>query len=218
MGRKRKTIRQSVCPTTTIKKRSNTLRTRTSPRTLYETIIGLTPGQRKAVEDMGLGSLLSMTVDGVPVKMGFFVVDSFNTTKMQLETTSGNIPITVDSIHHLLKLLTGGLDLMNLKDLPSGVELVKEWKKQFGNRIIRPMDVMRLILKTDNSGVRFKMNFLVLFVNLMAECNSMGSCQLQFLSKIDGDNMLLYVTSTISKRVVVAESKSALSSWNIGLL
>ncbi|KAI3668959.1 hypothetical protein L6452_40176 [Arctium lappa] len=69
-------------------------------------------------------------------------------------------------------------------------DLGKEWRKQFYKSYIRPLDVMRLILQTDDLGFMFKINFMVLFVNLMADCNSLGSCNLGFLSKLKDDDML----------------------------
>ncbi|KAI3681394.1 hypothetical protein L6452_36189 [Arctium lappa] len=59
--------------------RVRVIRTRTSPHTLHETISALDDDQRKAVTDMGLGSLLTMTIQGVPSKLGFFVVDREST-------------------------------------------------------------------------------------------------------------------------------------------
>ena len=43
------------------------IRTRTSPMTLHDIIDHLTLAQRNAVKDMGLKTLLQMTVDGIPV-------------------------------------------------------------------------------------------------------------------------------------------------------
>ncbi|KVI03137.1 hypothetical protein Ccrd_018569 [Cynara cardunculus var. scolymus] len=61
------------------------LRTRTSPRTLYQTIVGLNDAQKIAVKQMGLGALLEMTINGVPTKLGFFVVDNLDVKKMELK-------------------------------------------------------------------------------------------------------------------------------------
>ncbi|KAI3678390.1 hypothetical protein L6452_37680 [Arctium lappa] len=69
------------------------LRTRTSPKTLHDTIKGLTPEQKTAVKDMGLGALVDMTIVGVPSKLGFYIVDMLDTRKMQLDLRSGSIAI-----------------------------------------------------------------------------------------------------------------------------
>lgn len=69
----------------------NGIRTRTSPKTLHETVKLLKEEQRTAVEAMGLGSLLNMTVDGVPSKLGYFVVDNLDTERMQLNLRVNDI-------------------------------------------------------------------------------------------------------------------------------
>ncbi|KAI3678391.1 hypothetical protein L6452_37681 [Arctium lappa] len=56
---------------------------------------------------------------------------------------------------------------------------------------IRPTDIMNLILQSDNTDFMFKMNFFVLFVNLMADCNSMGSCSLSFIAKLKNESMCM---------------------------
>ncbi|KAJ9565459.1 hypothetical protein OSB04_001425 [Centaurea solstitialis] len=167
-----------------------TLNTRTSPRTLYETVIGLNQAQRRAVCDMGLESIINMTIDGVPYKLGFYVVDILNTKKMSLDMINSSIQITTQSIHDLMGLRLGGLDLEDPNDEDGDESIVDEWKSQFDKPKIRPTDVMKLILETDDASFRFKMNFLVLFVNLMAECTPSGICNVNFISKIKNEEMI----------------------------
>lgn len=49
---------------------------------------------------------------------------------------------------------------------------------------------MKFILKTNDAGIKFKLNFIVLFVSLMAECTTMGCCNLSVLRKISNENMI----------------------------
>ncbi|KAI3736209.1 hypothetical protein L6452_15747 [Arctium lappa] len=83
---------------------------------------------------------------------------------------------------------------------------------------IRLTDIMNLILQSDNMDFMFKMNFLVLFVNLMTDCNSMGSCSLSFIAKLKNESMLLYVEATIGNKLKTESTKLALTVWNIGHL
>ncbi|KVH91525.1 Cystatin [Cynara cardunculus var. scolymus] len=84
------------------------IRTRTSPKTLYETVKCLTPAQRATIKDMGFESLLDMTVDGIPAKLGFYVVDMLDVAAMNIKINNGAIPITAESIHEVLKVANGG--------------------------------------------------------------------------------------------------------------
>ncbi|KAI3691980.1 hypothetical protein L6452_31784 [Arctium lappa] len=139
---------------------------------------------------MGLGSVLKMGIDGVPSKLAFFVVDKLNTRDMQLDVKTGSIAITVEYVHDLLGLPIGGIDLINSEDRDFGLKLTKEWRRQFQKLNIRPTDIRRKIFQTNESDFMFKMNFLVLFVNLMADCNTMGSCNLSLISKLKNEEMI----------------------------
>ena len=51
------------------------IRTRTSPRVLYDCIQLLNEQQRSVVTKMGLGKVLGLATNGIPTKLGFYVVD-----------------------------------------------------------------------------------------------------------------------------------------------
>ncbi|KVH97090.1 hypothetical protein Ccrd_000812 [Cynara cardunculus var. scolymus] len=122
------------------------LRTRTSPRTLYQTIVGLNDDQKKVVRQMGLGSLLDMTINGVPSKLVFYVVDILDVKKIKLKVTNGVIRITVESIHNLLGLQMGGIDLLEMDELDASKNTATTWRKQFEKKKkMQPKDIMKLI-------------------------------------------------------------------------
>ncbi|KAI3692979.1 hypothetical protein L6452_32805 [Arctium lappa] len=134
------------------------IRTRTSPMILYQTVADLNDEQQKAVKEMGLDCLIGMTVNGIPSKHGFFVVNNLDTDS----------PI-------------GGLDLMTMDNTDEGAELAGISKRQYKKESHRPTDVMNEIQSTTDASLMFKLNFLVLFVNSMAECSRMGCCAVNFL-------------------------------------
>ncbi|KAI3771973.1 hypothetical protein L6452_03146 [Arctium lappa] len=156
------------------------LSTRTSPKTLHDTIKGLIPEQKTAV------------------------------TKMQLDLRSGSIGITVESVHEIFGLPIRGIDLLDSDDRSFGLKLTKEWRRQFQKMNIRPTDIMNLILQSDNTDFMFKMDFLVLFVNLMADCNSMGSCSLSFIAKLKNESM---VTKINWSKYIFAKVKTGKEKW-----
>ncbi|KAJ9562015.1 hypothetical protein OSB04_007175 [Centaurea solstitialis] len=166
------------------------LRTRTSPRVLYDCIKSLNKDQRDVVEVMRLGSLLDMKMDGIPQKLGFWLVDKLDTVEMKLRACNGSIEITIDSIHSILDVPKEGFDL--IRDEPPSRErdIASEFRKQFPEkRKMRPTDVMDLIVESDESGLQFKTNFL-----------------------------MLYVTSTVWPDVVVDKIQPPTHAWNLALL
>ncbi|KVI11420.1 hypothetical protein Ccrd_010169 [Cynara cardunculus var. scolymus] len=143
------------------------LRTRTSPRTQHETVHTLNDSQRDAIKSMRLGSLLDIKIDGVPSRLGFYVVD--NLTNMRLNVRHDSIPITISSTHDLLGLPTGGIDILCTQQKKPETNINDMFRKQFVKKNMRPKDVMKLIEGTGDASGAFKINFLVLFVNLMGE-------------------------------------------------
>ena len=89
-----------------------TLWTRTSPRVLYDAISRLNVTQQKTVKDMGLGVLLEMTLKGIPYKLGFYVVDALDTKEKHLKVHQAVTPISIESIHEILGLPIGGINLL----------------------------------------------------------------------------------------------------------
>lgn len=160
------------------------LRTRTSPKNLWDTVKALNENQRAAVREIGLGSLLDITLDRIPYKLGFYVVDNLDTTSMTVKLSNGHIPITVASIYRLLGLPIGGLDLNSMAPLIGDADISKPWKRQYTKEMMRPKDVMNMIKRTGDYGVNFKLNFLVVVVNTLAECSRVGCCNFGFLSRI----------------------------------
>ena len=75
------------------------LRLRTSPRQLCLCIKELTKKQRDAVRSLGFGKILSIKVDGIPSKLGHFVVYRFNPETMEIKLGDRSIKVDEDSIH-----------------------------------------------------------------------------------------------------------------------
>ncbi|KVH88426.1 Zinc finger, RING/FYVE/PHD-type, partial [Cynara cardunculus var. scolymus] len=133
---------------------------------------------------------IGMTINGVPSKLGFYVVDSLDVKKMELKVVNGGIPITTESIHKLLGLQMGGLDILEMDEVDDSKNITATWRKQFEKKKMRPKDIMKLIQNSGDAGFIFKLNFLVLFVNLMVECNRMGCCNFGFLSRIESEDVI----------------------------
>ncbi|KAI3697886.1 hypothetical protein L6452_30986 [Arctium lappa] len=138
------------------------IRTQTSPMILHQTVHELNDDQRLAVESMGLGCFIDMTVDGIPSRLGYFIVNNLNTTTMELRLKHSNININEETIHHILQFPSGGLDLSEIEPDSDSKSLADAWRKQYRKEKMRPTDVMNKILETSDIDMMFKLNFLVL--------------------------------------------------------
>ena len=63
------------------KKTNLSLQTRTSLKLLHTAIHSLSKAQIVCVKEMGFGGLLNMKTDGVPAKLGYYVVNSLTRKK-----------------------------------------------------------------------------------------------------------------------------------------
>ncbi|KAL8238013.1 hypothetical protein R6Q59_019094 [Mikania micrantha] len=81
------------------------IKNRCSPTQLAKVVKTLSTKQKDLIEKLGFGKLLSFQVDGIPQKLGHFVVDKFDAVKIEISLKGGVVRINVDTINWLLGYL-----------------------------------------------------------------------------------------------------------------
>ncbi|GJX81730.1 hypothetical protein Tco_0331211 [Tanacetum coccineum] len=81
---------------------SAVLQTRSSPRVLCNAMLQLKPNQKACLEEIGFGGMVEFKVDGIPSKLGLYVVDNFDDNKMEIKLSKGSIVLTKDMIGDML--------------------------------------------------------------------------------------------------------------------
>ncbi|KAI3769686.1 hypothetical protein L6452_00796 [Arctium lappa] len=104
------------------------IRTLTSPMILQQILYELSDDQKVAVERMGLGSFIGMTVDGIPSRLGYFVVNNLDTNNMELRLNHGTIIINEETVHQILLVPIGGIDLTTIDPDSESEALASAWK------------------------------------------------------------------------------------------
>ncbi|KAJ9560945.1 LOW QUALITY PROTEIN: hypothetical protein OSB04_006105 [Centaurea solstitialis] len=168
----------------------NGIRTRTSPKTLWLCISKLTLPQAEVVEEMGLGSLLDMTVDGIPEKLGYFVVEHLNTETMELQFGGNSLKITPDTVSDILGLPNVGIDLSAQTTDVENKIVFKSWRKKYEGIKIRPTNLAEDIKNSGLADDDFKINFMMLFASIMGECSPQGCCLMTILQKFSSIEMI----------------------------
>ncbi|KAI3825567.1 hypothetical protein L1987_07058 [Smallanthus sonchifolius] len=132
-------------------------------------------------------------VDGIPAKIGHYVVDKFDPERMEINL--GNVQIKVDneSVHQLLGIPNGGKELTSLtyKKKPEGN--VKSWRNLYEEKYVAPPDIVKRISQSsddDDDSILFKLDFLVLFMSTMVKIKKHGKCKLDFIHYITDDTDL----------------------------
>ncbi|KAL8211210.1 hypothetical protein R6Q57_005647 [Mikania cordata] len=76
-----------------------------------------------------------------PAKMGHFVVDNLDPKRLLIATPKGDINIDVNSIHNLLGLPNGGIQISKLTKPEEYLETYLLWRGRYGRRSISPTDI-----------------------------------------------------------------------------
>ncbi|CAH1419142.1 unnamed protein product [Lactuca virosa] len=105
-------------------------------------------------------------------------------TDMKIHLPNAKIDITPELVHDLLGIPLGGKDIYNT-DQCEGKELM-DWKQQYNFKAMRPSDVEERIKESLDSGIIFRTNFLLLFVNTICEQNKPGTCMTTVLPHLLG--------------------------------
>ncbi|GKC55990.1 hypothetical protein Tco_1083588, partial [Tanacetum coccineum] len=125
--RSRETTRQKA------EKRQIVIKLRvSSPRALCNAILQLKPNQKACLEEIGFAGMVGFKVDGIPSKLGLYVVNNFDEENMEIKLSKGSILITKKLIGDMLGLKNEGFDVLEGKP-NRDEEMVRSWMLQYGD-------------------------------------------------------------------------------------
>ncbi|CAH1422647.1 unnamed protein product [Lactuca virosa] len=107
------------------------MKNRCSPESLLSIIFGLSKKQKECVRSMGFGSLLKMKITDIPPKLGFYILQKFDSERMVIDLEGKELKVTAESVHDMLGIPTGGTIHTQLDQWPKDDTSYDEWKKQF---------------------------------------------------------------------------------------
>ncbi|KAL8207941.1 hypothetical protein R6Q57_007353 [Mikania cordata] len=155
---------------------------RCSPKQFVRGLGSLKPNQRKAVEDMGFGKLLNFNVNGIPLKIGHYVVEKLDVSSMQILGREGPVEVNEEAVFKLIGIPNRGIDLKNVNPTRNLSNKLQQWRKLYPNEYISPTELVnRFSDAKDDDSFFFKVDFLMLFVSTLVECHAHGKCKLDVL-------------------------------------
>nr|GFA36527.1 hypothetical protein [Tanacetum cinerariifolium] len=164
------------------------IRTRTTPKALFNAMAILSDDRKKCLHEMGFASMIGMGIYELLGKLGYYVIDNFDTESNVLSLNDSSILVTSESVNDILGIPMGGSSIESLEPRTADDPFIKEWLSQFGEKTkIRPNDISEIIVATKDAGKLFKMNFLMLFANTMGLCETSGVCSMNILKQIRDD-------------------------------
>ncbi|KAD6454917.1 hypothetical protein E3N88_09623 [Mikania micrantha] len=115
---------------------------------------------------MGFGGLLSLQVEGVPQRMGFYVVDMFDEVNMEIRVPCENIKVDEESLHNLLGVPKDGVDLLSRDAKKVRTPGVTGWRKKYDKDYITPSDIDYFSDDTDVG----KINWWKYIISRLKDC------------------------------------------------
>nr|XP_043636488.1 uncharacterized protein LOC122607554 isoform X2 [Erigeron canadensis] len=129
----------------------------------------LSEDQKTAIREMGFASMLDFNIHKVPTVMGYWALKNFDHEACMLQVRDASLKVTNKTIHDVLGVPMGRINVFNLKYSKTD-HATREFRKQFpGKNKIHYLDVINEMEMQGKGGRLFKLNFLVLFVTIMAE-------------------------------------------------
>lgn len=157
------------------------MRSRASPKSLYNAIKNMTAEQKQKLRDIGFGSIIEIKFSENPMKISYFVVNNFDENSSSLKLKNGSIKITEKTVFEILGVPLGGTKIESLDRSDPDDPVTTTWKSQFHKQGIRSKDVMQYMKDRKEVDRLFVLNFLVIFATCMAEGTKLGTCNLKFL-------------------------------------
>nr|KAJ0210348.1 hypothetical protein LSAT_V11C400183790 [Lactuca sativa] len=77
------------------------MKNRCSPEALLSVILGMSKEQKESVRSMGFGALLKMKITDIPLKLGFYVLQKFDSERMVIDIEGKECKVTTESIHDI---------------------------------------------------------------------------------------------------------------------
>ncbi|GKC60401.1 hypothetical protein Tco_1087999 [Tanacetum coccineum] len=123
------------------------LRSRTVPSSLFAEIHDSQVDMESFLSDIGFSSLHNVFIESLPQRFARFVVRAFSASNYEFKLEKGIIRVTLEKVHEILGVPLGGTSIFDLPEIP----------------LDDPFTV----------DFMFKVNFLILFVNVMGTADTM---------------------------------------------
>ncbi|KAI3516481.1 hypothetical protein L1887_15398 [Cichorium endivia] len=172
------------------------LPSRMTPSRITMAVKTLSDIQKKAVEEMGFGAMLSLKMEYVPGLLNYYILDNYDPQHNMIVLENAVIEITPELVHKLLGLPIGGLDFFNIPNCEKDNIILQRWKAQYPGRKYSGEAYLKMIKHSEEDDKMFRLNFLTLFINTFIESMLMGTCQVKVLQRlvlIDNYAELAYV-------------------------
>ncbi|XP_057803571.1 uncharacterized protein LOC131018895 [Salvia miltiorrhiza] len=152
------------------------LYTRTTPSSFYDALQQLNDDQKKAVHDIGFGSILSLQVKKLPCRLAYWILEKFDERRCELELDGGSrVKITEDDVYRVYGF-PKGTETIPIFSRATNNALCEQWAAFFGFASCEKIKiglVLREMLDCTTGGTWFKHHFMIAMAHtLIHSCTS----------------------------------------------
>ncbi|KAL4567945.1 hypothetical protein LXL04_023541 [Taraxacum kok-saghyz] len=171
--------------TTQQKQSFHKMRTRSSPAALFSTIQELSKEQITYVRRMGFSEFIRIKITEVPGTIGYYMLQSFDTTTYKINLLCGSIDVTTDLVNQMMGFPVATMSFDDLPYPDTDDTSYSDWQSQFDKKnSIKINEIKTKILLSDQPDMNFKLNFLAIMINSLTESSSHGKANYAPLKSI----------------------------------
>ncbi|GKC73584.1 hypothetical protein Tco_1119467, partial [Tanacetum coccineum] len=148
----------------------------TVPSSFFHAIRDAKVNMKRFMEDIGFSAFHSVNIDMLPNRLARFVVRAFDNKTYNFYLKTGVVHVTPEKVHEILGLPIGGISLYDLPERREDDEFVQLWLSQFApkkKKQIFATDIAEKLVRSTRVDFMFKVNFLMLFANVMGKADTM---------------------------------------------
>ena len=198
--KKQKTVKEQKTVKDILKELPS-INTRSTPGLMTHAVSSLTSEQKDWVKRMGFKAFLKINIKSIPLKLCHFVLEHYDEGTNSILIKGKRIKITKEKIHKVFGLPKSGKSLFDLHKVSEDHQVFNGWMKELEGGKANATNYKKIIQKSEQVDMNFKLGFIALFVNTFAESIPMGTnnlvpvralVEVDDISKIDWCAYLLY--------------------------
>ncbi|CAH1421048.1 unnamed protein product [Lactuca virosa] len=198
--KKQKTVKEQKTVKDILKELPS-INTRSTPNLMTDVVSSLTSEQKDWVKRMGFKAFLKINIKSIPLKLCHFVLEHYDEGTNNILIKGKRIKITKEKIHKVFGLPKTGKSLFDLDMVSEDHQVFDGWMKELEGGKANATNYKKIIQKSEQVDMNFKLGFIALFVNTFVESIPMGTnnlvpvralVEVDDISKIDLFAYLLY--------------------------
>ncbi|CAI9299437.1 unnamed protein product [Lactuca saligna] len=206
--KKQKTVKEQKTVKDILKELPS-INTRSTPGLMKDVVSSLTSEQKDWVKRMGFKAFLKINIKSIPLKLCHFVLKHYDEGTNSILIKGKKIKITKEKNHKVFGLPKTGKSLFDLDKVSEDHQVFDGWMKELEDGKANETNYKKIIQKSEQVDMNFKLGFIALFVNTFVESIPMGTnnlvpvralVEVDDISKIDWCAYFLYYVKKSKRR------------------